>query len=175
MPNNLPQRKTIRLPGYDYTAFGYYFITICVQNREMYFENNDVKQITEYYWRQIPNHFQNTKLDEFIIMPNHLHGIIIIRRGGVTPPATNGSGNPTPTLGQIIGYFKYQSTKQINIVLKNPPGQKLWQRNYYEHIIRNDESLNRIREYIQTNPENWNTDRNNPRNFKNKNLATAGG
>lgn len=87
-------------------------------------------------------------------MPNHVHFIVIINesndcRGGVTPPL--------PTLGNIIGYFKYQSTKQINII-RNTPGLPIWQRNYYEHIIRNEKELYEIRKYIKNNPLNWQDD-----------------
>lgn len=85
-------------------------------------------------------------------MPNHLHGIIVIdtdRRGEV----------PSPKLGNVVGYFKYQSTKEIN-QKRDISGVRFWQRNYYEHIVRNDEDLNRIREYIRNNPQNWTTDEN---------------
>ncbi len=94
-------------------------------------------------------------------MPNHMHGIIVIDnnkinncRGGVTPPLQY---KQRPTLGQIIAYFKYQSTKKINEI-KNTLGLRQWQRNYYEHVIRNDESLNKIREYVMYNPLGWDTD-----------------
>jgi len=83
------------------------------------------------------------------------------RRGGVTPPLQDKSNKPT--LGQIIAYYKYQTTKQINKI-KNTPGNPIWQRNYYEHIIRNEKSLNQIRDYIVSNPLTWSKDRNNPKN-----------
>lgn len=181
MINCKRQRKSIRLPEYDYSKNGWYFVTICSQNRELYFKNNNVKQIIDNQWQKLKNKFDYIDLDEYVIMPNHLHGIVIIThrccRGGVstpickgevTSPLQNGVISPLqkPTLGQIIAYFKYQSTKYINIVLKNPPGQQLWQRNYYEHIIRNEKSLQQIREYIQLNPSKWEEDKNNPKNFE---------
>ena len=105
-------------------------------------------------------HFKNVRLYEFVIMTNHIHGIIIIndRRGEVTSPLRN------PTLGQIIAYYKYQSTKQVNKFRKTP-GEKVWQRNYFEHIIRNEKSLYQIRRYIIDNPLHWEKDSENPQNW----------
>jgi len=87
-------------------------------------------------------------------MPNHIHGVIFVGAGSPRPL-------PEPTLSTIIAYFKYQSTKRFN-ELRNSPGTQLWQRNFYEHVVRDDNSLNRIREYIMTNPQRWELDRNNP-------------
>jgi putative transposase len=93
--------------------------------------------IVQKCWNELPNHFDNVVLDEYITMPNHVHGIIIItdtsRRGEVTSPLP---GKPI-TLGKMVAYYKYQSTKQINTMMNNI-GAKIWQRNYYDHIIRND-------------------------------------
>lgn len=88
-------------------------------------------------------------------MPNHVHGILLFTAGGETPPLRR------YTLGQVVGYFKYQSTTRINS-LGGRPGERIWQRNYYEHIVRNEDELNRIRHYIQDNPLNWATDHENP-------------
>jgi len=87
-------------------------------------------------------------------MPNHIHGVIFVGAGSPRPL-------PEPTLSTIIAYFKYQSTKSFN-ELRNSPGTQLWQGNFYEHVVRDDNSLNRIREYIMTNPQRWELDRNNP-------------
>jgi len=103
---------------------------------------------------ELPRHYPNVSLDAFMVMPNHIHGIVFAGAGSPRPL----SG---PTLSKIVGYFKYQSTKSIN-ALRNSLGVPLWQRNFYEHIIRDDGSLNRIREYILNNPERWELDRNNP-------------
>lgn len=107
------------------------------------------------------NHFYGIELDEFIIMPNHIHGIIWNVGAGFPRPQGGSAiqGAETAplrkiTLGQIIAYFKYRSSKMIN-ELQKMPGQAIWQRNYYERIIRNDNELNRIRQYIQDNPINW--------------------
>ncbi|MBU3942398.1 transposase [Patescibacteria group bacterium] len=177
-------RQSIRLRNYDYASQGLYYVTLCSQNRELYFENNDIKQMIDNQWQELKNKFPNIDLDKYVIMPNHIHGIIVITNnvnndcrgevfsppnitsnkleGGMTPPLQR----KKPTLGQMIAYFKYQSTKQINDFLKNPLDQKLWQRNYYEHVIRNQKSLDDIRKYIRINPLNWDRDRNNPKNWK---------
>ena len=169
-------RRSIRVPDYDYSQNGWYFVTICAQNREWMFGNvNDGKmelnkygKIVDEYWCEIINHFDHVELDGYIIMPNHMHGIVIINggncRGEVISPLQK--TKYYPTLGQIIAYFKYQSTKHIN-QLRGTPGIKLWQRNYgeshvlrhYEHIIRDDNDLNRISQYIINNPLNWSDDR----------------
>jgi REP element-mobilizing transposase RayT len=150
------QRKSIRLKEYDYSQSGYYFITICTKDREQLFgEINEGKMLLNDYgeivlnsWNNLPNYNSNIGLDYFCIMPNHIHCILIIeRKGGVTPPLPI-------KLGNIIAYFKYQTTKQINII-QNTPGQPIWQRNYYEHIIRNEKELFEIRKYIEYNPLNW--------------------
>ncbi len=127
--------------------------------------------MVQQVWDALPKHYHNIQLDEFVIMPNHVHGIITI----IKPCNHNvGAGFPRPqsmgaetaplrkiTLGQMIGFFKYQSTKQINI-LQQTPGISVWQRNYYEHIIRNETDLNKIREYIFHNPLQWDWDQENP-------------
>jgi len=152
-------RKQIRLKDYDYSLPGNYFVIICTKDRECLFGEiiNDEMVLSET-GRMVKKWW--LRLDEFIIMPNHMHGIIeIICRGGVTPPLQY-----KPILGQIVGYFKYQSTKTIN-KKNNTFGEKLWQRNYYEYIIRGEKDLDRIRSYILENPEKWDGDRNNPKNL----------
>ncbi len=164
MPFNpdIHKRKSIRLRGYDYSQNGAYFVTICTHNRECLFGNiangkmqlNDTGKTIERVWNELPNHYANIKLDQSIIMPNHLHGIVVIGRGEACL---------APTLGNIIGSFKSAATKQINI-MRNHPGQKLWQRNYYEHIIRNEVDLNRVQQYINSNPLTWDLDSLHPNN-----------
>lgn len=175
--NNLQQRKPNRLKNFDYSLSGYYYVTVCTKDRQEYFGNiinnemnlNDYGKIINKYWLEIPKHFENIELDEYVIMPNHVHGIIIIV----------GAGSSRPILGQITGYFKYQSTKYINNImngLENPITKgsenptptikqnkikQIFQRSFYDHIIRNEYSLLRIRKYIKNNPRNWEDDRNN--------------
>ena len=169
-------RRSIRLKDYDYSQAGAYFVTICAKDKKYLFGNiisdkmelSEIGKIINRFWIEIPNHFSNVHLDEYIIMPNHLHGIVMIDincRGGVTPPHIKGRGTlplqQKRPLGHIIGYFKYQSTKYINKIY-GLPGRAIWQRNYYEHIIRNENELNHIREYILYNPLQWQFDRENP-------------
>jgi len=161
---------------------GAYFVTICAKNQKPIFGNilsdkmelSDIGKIINQFWIEIPSHFSNVHLDEYIIMPNHLHGIIMIDincRGGVTPPYIEGRETlplqQKRPLEHVIGYFKYQSTKYINRIRKSP-GIAIWQRNYYEHIIRNEDELNKIREYILYNPLQWKFDRENPERIQSK-------
>ncbi|MCF6153948.1 MAG: transposase [Candidatus Brocadia sp.] len=200
----LHHRRSLRLKEYDYSRNGAYFITVRSYDKKCIFGNILIEsveltrlgKIVNDFWYEIPNHFKNVQLDTFIVMPNHIHGIIIINddcmdavstspsnmnvnngRGGVSPrPQSeytlpiheiNGRGK-TPlkwkrTLSQIIGYYKYQTTKIIN-QLNKTPGNHVWQRNYYDHIIRNVDDFNKIREYIIQNPLKWALDRENPEN-----------
>ena len=159
-------RKSIRLKNYDYSQSGLYFVTICTQNRECIFGNiinnnvgvgrdrpismilNQYGKIIENVWESLPNH-HSVELDVFQIMPNHVHFILHIVLGA--------SRRAPTTLGFIVGMFKTECTKQIN-KLQNTPGQKIFQRNYYEHIIQNENELIKIRQYIKTNPLFWNQD-----------------
>jgi len=159
-------RKSIRLKNYDYSQSGLYFVTICTQNRECIFGNiinnnvgvgrdrpismilNQYGKIIENVWESLPDH-HSVELDVFQIMPNHVHFILHIVLGA--------SRRAPTTLGFIVGMFKTECTKQIN-KLRNTPGQKIFQRNYYEHIIQNENELIKIRQYIKTNPLFWNQD-----------------
>ena len=159
-------RHSIRLKKYDYSQSGLYFVTICTQNRECIFGNiinnnvgvgrdrpismilNQYGKIIENVWESLPNH-HSVELDVFQIMPNHVHFILHIVLGA--------SRRAPTTLGFIVGMFKTECTKQIN-KLRNTPGQKIFQRNYYEHIIQNENELIKIRQYIKTNPLFWNQD-----------------
>ena len=170
-------RRSIRLKGYDYTRAGAYFITICVKDKYCLFGKimngkmklNELGQVTETCWIEIPNHFPNTNLDEFVIMPNHVHGIIVLRdtvgerhavhlRYGDQSKKIEQFGKPVPSsIPTIIRSFKSAVTRHINI-LRQSPGTPVWQRDYYEHIIRNETALNQIRQYIIHNPFRWKTD-----------------
>ncbi len=151
-------RKSLRLSGYNYSQTGAYFITMCVNNRELYFENfPELKNILHTKWTELERKFQEIELDEFVIMPNHLHGILFIVGAIHELPLQNRHNMVLP---KAIGYFKMNTAKLINQML-NRSGP-FWQRNYYEHIIRNENELNRIREYIQNNPLKWELDRENP-------------
>ena len=171
-------RRSIRLQGYDYSRSGTYFVTLCTQNRQCLFGEivngqmrlNDAGRMVADSWEWLAEQYDHVSLDEYVIMPNHAHGIIVInddRRGGshcrggsrTAPTATRTApttGKRKP-IGRLIGAFKTVTTKHIN-ELRETPGRKLWQRNYWEHIVRNESELNRIREYIRNNPGQWELD-----------------
>lgn len=159
---NIHHRRSIRLQGYDYSQAGAYFVTICTQYREHLFGNivngalqpNSYARIVVEWWNSIPEHFTSVELDEFVVMPNHMHGIVVLSTLALTSARS-------PTLGRVVAYFKYQSTKGVNL-LRPPPSASIWQRNYYEHIIRDQASLQRMREYIVNNPQQWELDQLNP-------------
>jgi REP element-mobilizing transposase RayT len=185
-------RRSIRLKNYDYTSAGAYFVTICVKNRECLFGNitdgtvqlNSYGEIVNTVWHGLPDHYPHVELDAWVVMPNHVHGIILLtNRSAVT---TVGAGfKPDPTgviaddqhpangdnnhaksnqkrhgLPEIVRAFKTFSSRRINEMRKSP-GTPVWQRNYYENIVRDELSLNRIRQYIAQNPVSWSKDRDN--------------
>lgn len=182
--STIHHRKSIRLKEYDYSQDGTYFITICLENRENRFGEikegemllNDAGKMIEIWWRILFEKFPKTVMDAFIIMPNHFHCIIQIvgakpcfrpfgnqDKGDYTEsPLRIGIPNTYGGIGQYISWFKRMSTNEYirNIKEKNWKrfDKRLWQRNYYEHIIRNKGDLNKIREYILTNPQNWEKD-----------------
>ena len=165
-----PERKPNRLKEYDYSQSGYYYVTICVQNREYIFGDilnkkmilNQCGDIAKNSWLDLPNHHKNVQLDAFVMMPNHIHGIIIINNNPVgNRPAC--SVNKNNNLSVIIGSYKATVTKQINRI-NNTVFQ--WQKSFHDHIIRKTDSLEKIREYIVNNPLNWDNDENNPVNYK---------
>jgi putative transposase len=165
------KRSSIRLKGYDYSQTGAYFVTVCVQDKRCLLGNveddgvvlSPVGKFVYQCLNQIPDHFDSAELDEVVIMPNHIHVIFIINNDNV------GAIHELPLQKQrrkmlipkIVGWFKMNSAKRANLILQKT-GQRFWQRNYYEHIIRKDGELNRIREYILHNPIQWKYDRENP-------------
>ena len=166
-------RKSIRLKEWDYTEPGAYFVTICTHRREHLFgrvvdgvmELNELGEIVRACWDELPTHFPRVELDAFVVMPNHVHGIIVIMADdivGATHASPLHPRGPAPhSLGAIVGSFKSAVTRRINI-LRGTPGARVWQRNYWEHIIRNERVLNAIRRYIVYNPDRWTWDRYNP-------------
>lgn len=199
-----PRRRSLRLTDYDYSQEGAYFVTICSHGREVIFEDARHKKIIEKYWFDLPRHYPHIELDEFVIMPNHVHGIICLVGAGYddrdtklsrsdkpalpqsgtgadsktaqSPPRRAGlpglrPAEPAPTdalqkekrhsLAEVVRFFKIYSAREINR-LRHTTGLPVWQRNYYEHVIRNEESLNKVREYIIANPLQWEMDTENP-------------
>ncbi len=183
-------RRSIRLKGYDYTQPGAYFVTICTHDRECLFGEvidgdmvlNDYGQIVHDEWLKSPQIRKEIDMDVFVVMPNHVHGIVWIvpiyishaQNVGVygLKPLRDGNESPTvgacgltplpgltpKSLGACINGFKVSVTKQIN-QLRNMPCISVWQRNYYEHVIRHDETLHAVRQYIEQNPMRWHLDR----------------
>jgi len=169
-------RKTTRLKEYDYSNTGYYYVTICTDNRLEIFGRieidkmgvNQYGNIAKSAWLDLPNHHNNVQLDEFIVMPNHVHGIIKIKNPVGAGPARPVNDPTNNNLSVIVGSYKSSVTKQINRVNNNT---FKWQRSFYDHIIRTDEALYNIREYIISNPSKWDDDENNIKNYSLKGKA----
>ena len=179
------RRRSIRLQGYDYSCSGAYFVTMCTENRECLFGEivademrlNDAGQMVQMVWEQLPDHYPGVDVDGFVVMPNHIHGIIVLAGDPVgatlcgPPGQARGQGQargPAPTrmsLPDVVQRFKSFTTTLCRRGVKErgwPPFPgRFWQRNYYEHIVRNDDELNCIRAYIQMNPARWAWDRQN--------------
>ncbi len=175
-------RRSIRLRGYDYASAGMYFVTICVQNRlcrlgriaDGRMSLSELGEIADRCWQGIPDHFPNAALDAHIIMPNHVHGIIVIGQPSVVgaqhaaPSGSAPSGSApsgaaprlvTPgSLSAIVRSFKAAVTREINTT-HDAPGTSFWQRNYWEHVIRSADEHRRIYTYIISNPALWVKDR----------------
>ncbi len=168
-------RRSIRLNGYDYAQGGAYFVTVCAWRHQFLFGDvvdnemhlNEIGNIIKACWNEIPYHFANVALDAFSAMPNHIHGIVLIV-GTEHTAQTQGKNASLPphgtapnSLGAIIQNFKSVSTRKTNRI-QDTPGAPLWQRNYYEHIIRSEDEMRRIRECVLANPARWKHDEENP-------------
>lgn len=163
-------RRSVRLHEYDYSSEGLYFVTICVQNKKCLFgrieegemKMNEVGRMVEEWYQKIPTKFDDIHCMEFIIMPNHFH--CILHNVGADPCVRpNASNEPTgSSLSRVIQWFKTMTTNEYIRNVKNnhwtPFDKRLWQRNYYEHIIRNQRSYEEIANYIVTNPLRWKED-----------------
>jgi putative transposase len=178
--SGLHHRSSIRLPGYNYAQAGEYFVTVTTHDRECVLgaieneevELSDIGKIVKEEWLRTPIVRPNVELDEFVIMPNHIHGILVIRderKGAEVPVGANCHSplrenrssrgktpfrSPSKTVGAIVRGFKSAATKRAN-ELRDTPGKSLWQRDYFEHIVRDEKDLERIREYICLNPTRW--------------------
>ena len=157
-----PQRKSPRLQGYDYTQEGAYFITICVQNRrslfgkitENTFTRNAAGDMVTVWWEKLPEKFPDIELDEYIVMPNHFHGIVVINQVLDSKEFTG--------LPDVMRWFKTMTTNDYIRGVQTGQWErfekKLWQRSYHDHIIRNEQGLKKIRDYIVNNPQRWQED-----------------
>ena len=179
--SSLHHRKNLRIPEFDYSQPGAYFVTIVAQDRKTLFGHiidgemilNDMGKMVEEVWIAIPKHFPNVELGEFVIMPNHIHGIISITVEAThavaaqdetlveathASPLPRVSRGPLPgSIGAIIGSFKSAASKRFREIPNNPE-KRLWQQNYYEHVIRNERDYQAIFDYIVANPMNWDKD-----------------
>ena len=168
-------RKQNRWFGYDYSMPGQYYITICTQNRIPHFGEvidgkmilNDLGEIVNECWFDLPNHYKHCQLDEFVIVPNHVHGIIEIINDEYFKTAVSvGNGlKPFPTihgLSEIVRGFKTFSSRKIN---KSQNNYFQWQKSFHDRVIREGDDLESIRYYIQQNPVRWAKDKNNPINI----------
>ena len=191
-------RRSIRLKEFDYSSAGAYFVTICTHGRECLFGDiaggemrmNDAGRMVEEWWANLPGKFPDVAIDEFVVMPNHFHGIVCVGAPpcgcpGFTPPRgclTSKTGRPhgaaptmpihltdpkaAATLGDVMDWFKTMMTNAYIKGVKHldwPPFPgRLWQRNYYERVVRDDAELSAVREYIRFNPANWMDDEEHP-------------
>ncbi len=152
----MEQRRTNRIPEYDYSTNGAYFVTICTQGRKPVLSEivgdgfpvpKPIGNIAEEIIRQIPDKYPLVSVDKYVIMPDHIHLLFRFDWDG-------GTGNPSPTLGNVIGWYKYQTTRLINLRM-NTPGARHFQRSYYDHVVRNQQDYNQVWEYIENNPRKW--------------------
>jgi len=169
-------RQSIRLKNYDYSQPGYYFITVCAKNMKRIFGDitvgagpcagpimklNDVGKMIQTVWHEIPEYYPGVDIDAFVVMPNHVHGIIHLMEASFGIGRARGPAR-TLSLGDVVHRFKSLTTARYRYHVQHHdwprfPG-RLWQRNYYEHVIRDEWDLNRIREYIMYNPDIWDSD-----------------
>jgi len=171
-------RRSMRLRGYDYSQAGAYFVTICTDNRELFFDDDILRQIAEECWLAIPEFNPGVELDEWVVMPNHLHGVLVLQDVGTfDKTSAEGVFSNAPTrdksnrfsvmspqrgsLGLVIRKFKSAVTGKCRAINRF---DFAWQSNYYDHIVRNERELNAIRQYIANNPAKWNLDRDNRAN-----------
>lgn len=172
-------RRSTRLKGYDYALPGAYFVTVCTYERECLLGHiesgrvvlSDAGEIAQRCWENTAHHYSFVELDAFVIMPNHVHGVIVItefRRGEASSLEENASplhqrpnGTQPGSLSAILQNLKSISTRKTNAA-RGTPGAPVWQRSFYERVVRHEAELAAIREYILANPAHWDEDENNP-------------
>jgi REP element-mobilizing transposase RayT len=191
---DIHKRRSIRLQGFDYFSYGAYFVTVCVQGRECLLgeivdgemELNEAGRMVETWWRELSNKFPSVEIDTFVVMPNHFHGIVVINNpvgadlrvcpnnnvhvgADLRVGLSNAGAHPGAPLHGIVQWFKTMTTNAYIRGVKQTnwppfPG-RLWQRNYYERIVRDEAELDAIRKYIDENPLKWLEDDENPANI----------
>ena len=181
MQQAVPDRRSMRLRGHDYSTPGAYLITACTHERLLLFgrvndckmEANRLGTIVEDSWSELPNHYGNVSLDAFVLMPNHVHGVIVIEdestvvAAGFKPAFTAAEATRQHAVPEIVRAFKTFSARKIN-AMRATPGKQVWQRGFYDHVIRGERELDRVRAYITDNPRKWSEDPDNPENWRNR-------
>ena len=159
---NRHHRRSIRLKDYDYRLTGAYFVTICTQDRVCILEPPPVVEMVWHWWHELEAKFPAAGLDAFVVMPNHVHGLVVLN-----PPHGE---TASESLAQVVQWFKTMTTDAYIQGVKGagwaPFRGRVWQRNYYEHIVRNDREMVAIRYYIEANPDNWVEDEHHPARFR---------
>jgi REP element-mobilizing transposase RayT len=162
MENNLPKRKSTRLVDFDYGQAGAYFITVCTQDKKKTLSRITVGagfsrpqlsvygEIADKWIGALPNKYPTVSVDRYVIMPNHIHLLLSAK--------SDGRGNPSPTIHAVMGWLKYQITKEINEA-NGVMGEKVFQRSFYDHIVRNREDYYEVSKYIDENPIHWKCDK----------------
>ena len=157
-----PVRKALRLKSYDYSQAGYYFVTMVTRDRALLFQDEEMRTVIEQCWSWLAKRYEFVELDQYVVMPNHLHGIIVIRDGMAggsrTAPTRDAVRKP---LGRLVGAFKTLSTNRLNELCLTP-GRTIWQRDFYERVIRHERELDAVRRYVVDNPLKWELDPDNP-------------
>jgi len=155
----LHHRHSMRLQGYDYSQAGSYFITICTQERLLLLVPDSARELIERWWVTLPSKFPNVDIDAFVVMPNHIHGIFVILDddGTAVGPEQN-----RVTMSSVVQWYKTMTTNEYIRGVKQLGwprfNQHLWQRDFWDHIVRNDADLARLRTYIENNPSLWTKD-----------------
>jgi REP element-mobilizing transposase RayT len=168
------RRRDLRLPDYDYAQSGAYFVTICTKDRTIFFGSvidewmhlAEPGLMVERWCREIPAKFPTVELDAFVIMPNHVHAILLIGTSALTDGAEERGGHAGPPLPEVVQWFKTMTTNAYIRGVKERGWTRfdgsLWQRSYYEHVVRNEAELTSVREYVLNNPLHWAMDREHP-------------
>ena len=157
---DLPIRKRNRLENFDYSENRAYFITICTHGKKQNLSKivvgdgfpvpklTSVGKIVSAFTEKIPEKYPTVSIEKYVVMPDHIHLLILFNGDD------GGTGNPSPTIGTVIGWFKYQTTKAVNDYRKTT-AERFWQRSYYDHVIRNEQDFAEIYHYIEFNPQRW--------------------
>ncbi len=169
----LKPRRTMRLRGYDYRRCGIYFVTVCTHQHTQLFgwiesgkmRLTDLGEVVEKEWLHTAKARKGIQLGEFVVMPNHVHGLVIVTSeidqsgssADLTKYAQRSDTLQPRSLGAIVGHFKAAVSRRAR-TLGIDCNKPIWQRNYYDHIVRNEKSLNEIRQYIMQNPARWEED-----------------